>query len=144
MNDANENQYIQSMSNSLESLSICSKPSDGSPKAIKKSPSKSNTKEEIDILEKGLSCLLSQLDRINDQLRYNNLLKQVIADYEEEYKRDLAASLAKSMVASSKKTKDDNSSKTTWVKYYDEEVEAEYFYNHETGEASWVDPNARR
>jgi hypothetical protein len=64
-------------------------------------------------------------------------LRQVIADYEEEYKRELAASLAKSMV---KNLKHDVSSQ--WVKYYDNEVGAEYFYNTETKEASWVDPHA--
>jgi hypothetical protein len=42
------------------------------------------------------------------------------------------------MVGNSKKSKD----KGRWVKYFDNEVGAEYFYNTLTGEASWVDPDA--
>ncbi|KAL3783750.1 hypothetical protein HJC23_004869 [Cyclotella cryptica] len=97
--------------------------------------------------DRGLTCLLSQLARINEQIQYNNSLKKVLADYDEENKRDLAASLAKSTVASGSKccksdgeTKDSKTS--NWTKYYDTAVEAEYFFNHQSGEASWLDPDA--
>ena len=100
------------------------------------SPYKENKSTHLN--DQGLTCLLSQLARVNDQLRYNDSLKQILVDHEEEYKRNLAASLAKSLV----KNKEDKLLESQWVTCYDDEVGAEYFYNQETGEASWVDPNA--
>jgi hypothetical protein len=125
-------QYADSMSASLKSLTIQSSPKTNVTPKMTQSPQPSSH-----LQDEGLTCLLTQLRRVNDQLRHNNALRQVIADYEEEYKRELAASLAKSMV---KNLKHDVSSQ--WVKYYDNEVGAEYFYNTETKEASWVDPHA--
>ena len=100
------------------------------------SPYKENKSAHLN--DQGLTCLFSQLARVNDQLRYNDSLKQILVDHEEEYKRNLAASLAKSLV----KNKEDTPLESQWVTCYDDEVGAEYFYNQETGEASWVDPNA--
>jgi len=112
----------------------------------------------------GLACLTSQLNRINAQIRYLDYFKKSVADAEEECKREMAASLAKSLVASSSDKEDDGRSgrshssiqsnsftaptaypKTStnfdqWVKCWDAEVGAEYFYNNATGEASWLDP----
>jgi hypothetical protein len=34
----------------------------------------------------------------------------------------------------------DQDAKGQWVKQYDTEVQAEYWYNNVTGEASWLDP----
>ena len=94
--------------------------------------------------DRGLTCLLSQLGRINDQIQYNDSLKKVLADYEEENKRALAASMTKSSVSSCSKSNGEiNGPKVSnWKKYYDNEVGAEYFFNHQTGEASWLDPDA--
>ena len=30
-----------------------------------------------------------------------------------------------------------------WKKYRDDEAEANYWYNHDTGEATWLDPSTR-
>ena len=49
----------------------------------------------------GLACLTSQLGRLTAQIRYHDYFKISVADAEEECKRDLAASLAKSLVSSS-------------------------------------------
>ena len=137
---SNQDQFIQSMSQKLQSLTIQDPtltndlPACG-PAKTSHSPYK---EKSTNLNDQGLTCLLSQLARVNEQLRYNDSLKKVLVDYEEEYKRDLAASLAKSLV----KKKDDKPVESRWVTCYDDEVGAEYFYNEETGEASWVDPNA--
>ena len=133
--------YIEHLEATLKSLSIdpTTYTSNDVPKMIQSPQRQSHShKQPSYFQDKGLSCLLQQLGSVNEKIRYNNSLKQALADYEEEYKRDLAASLAKSMMAS---TKDDTPSKGLWVKYYDDEVGAEYFYNTLTGEASWVDPD---
>ncbi|KAL3790177.1 hypothetical protein ACHAWO_012959 [Cyclotella atomus] len=135
-----ESPYIEPMTRALQSLAI-----DGTydqskhtcvPEMIR-SPQKNSHKPSY-LQDKGLTCLIAQLGRVDTKIRYNNSLKQLLIDYEEEYKRELAASLAKSMVGNSEKSKD----KGLWVKYFDNEVGAEYFYNTLTGEASWVDPDA--
>ena len=96
----------------------------------------------------GLACLTSQLGRINAQLRFLDNLKKRVAEAEEHCKRDLAASRAKSLASSS--SSNDNgkshSSQTkpagqdAWERKWDSEVEAEYWFNSVTGEASWLDP----
>jgi hypothetical protein len=86
--------------------------------------------------DEGLSCLLSQLGRTNDEIRRNDLLKKRFAEVEKEHKRELTASLAKSLFSTDSKSEETYQ----WVKQWDQEVGAEYFYNTETGEASWVDP----
>ena len=116
----------------------------------------------------GLSCLLSQLGRINAQIQHLDYLQKCITNEEEAYKRELAATLAKTLVSSSTNNGQESdrsqsnlnhgtgtwspSQSTThpnddskrqfdqWVKCWDDEVGAEYYYNAGTGEASWVDP----
>lgn len=97
----------------------------------------------------GLACLTSQLGRVNAQLRFLDNLKKRVADAEEQSKQDLAASRAKSFVSSSSlnDTGRNHSSQTTspthqdaWERKWDSEVEAEYWFNSVTGEASWLDP----
>lgn len=105
----------------------------------------------------GLACILSQLGRVNAQIRYHDYFKTQVLDTEEQYKRELAASLATSLVSSSpnignematnhdtgvnrKQDANTNSQSDQWVKCYDDEVGSEYYYNLQTGEASWVDP----
>ncbi|KAL7537426.1 hypothetical protein ACHAXR_007817 [Thalassiosira sp. AJA248-18] len=103
----------------------------------------------------GLACLTSQLGRINAQIMCHDYFKRSVADAEEECKRDLAASLAKSLVSSSSigdgrngreyQTSQPNylnaPSMNQWIKKWDPEVGAEYFFNIQTGEASWLDPH---
>ena len=115
------NQYIESMSDALTSLDI-----------------ESRSDQPNFHQDGGLSCFMTQLKRVNNKLIYNDSSNQVFADYEEEDKREIAASLAKSMIASSDVK--DVSKKSKWIKCYDDEIGAEYYYNSETGEASWVDP----
>lgn len=51
--------------------------------------------------DEGLACLTSQLGRINEQIRYLDYVKNSVGHAEEQCRRELAASLAKSLVASS-------------------------------------------
>ena len=99
----------------------------------------------------GLTCLMSQLGRINAQMQYLECFKKRVADAEVECKRDLAASLEKSQAGSSVKGArssranfpggpDDASHSDCWVKCWDAEVGADYYYNNATGEASWLVP----
>jgi hypothetical protein len=104
----------------------------------------------------GLACLASQLRRINAQIMRLERLKERVADAEEWCKDDLtAATSSGGSIDSSSSSKDEapgrNASATTkssldqdakgqWVKQYDTEVQAEYWYNNVTGEASWLDP----
>ena len=95
----------------------------------------------------GLACLTSQLGRVNAQLRFLDKFKKSVAVAEEHCKRDLAASRAKSLASSSLNDNGKSHSSQTkpahqdaWVRKWDEEVEAEYWFNAVTGEASWLDP----
>lgn len=92
----------------------------------------------------GLACLLSQLGRINNQIRHNDAIRKVLSDYVDEYNLQAQALLTKSTVDSDSRAKksDDGDGESHWVRFFDDEVGAEYYYNQETGEASWVDPDA--
>jgi hypothetical protein len=120
-------------------------------------PHRASAQEEPAYLrdDAGLACLTAQLGRINAQARYLEFFKKNVADAEEACKRDLAASLANSLVGLSVNKTGSSQSKSNsvdqpnqdsadnlnqWIKCWDAEVGAEYFYNNITGEASWFDP----
>ena len=104
----------------------------------------------------GLACLASQLRRIKAQIMCLERLKERVADAEERCKEDPTAATSSggsndSSSSSKDKAPGGNASATTkssldqdakgqWVKQYDTEVQAEYWYNNVTGEASWLDP----
>ena len=106
----------------------------------------------------GLACLASQLRRINAQIMRLERLKERVADAEERCMEDLttaATSSSGGSIDSSSSSKDeapgrnatttttsssDQDAKGRWAKHYDTEVQAEYWYNDVTGEASWLDP----
>ncbi|EJK63797.1 hypothetical protein THAOC_15526, partial [Thalassiosira oceanica] len=78
----------------------------------------------------GFRCLTDQLARVRAERRVHEDFKRRLAEAEEEEKRarrEKKASAAK---------------KTTggWVRAFDGEANAEYFYNESTGEASWLPP----
>lgn len=138
--------YIEQIEETLKSLSMDDTANTNFevPKMIQ-SPQrhKGRSHQPSYLQDRGLTCLLKQLGRVNEKIRHNNAMKEILADYEEQYKRELAASLAKSMVASSKTSQEDTAtSKGIWVKYFDESVGADFFFNSLTGEASWVDPDS--
>jgi hypothetical protein len=92
--------YIEPMTRALKSLAIDatsdqSRQNNSVPQMIR-SPQRIHRPY---LQDKGLTCLAAQLGRVNDKIRYNNSRKQVLIDFEEDYKRELAASLAKSIVA---------------------------------------------
>jgi hypothetical protein len=102
------------------------------------------------------SYLASQLRRINAQITCLGMLKERVADAEERCKEDLTAATSSGGSIDSSSSKDEvpggNASATTttssshqdakgrWAKQYDTEVQAEYWYNDVTAEASWLDP----
>ena len=96
--------------------------------------------EEPDFLrnDPGLACLLSQLDRVNQQIEKHEQFKQQKAQ-------------AKKLVEEEKKSKaaatslNDGQTRNTehtieWEKHWDDAVGAEYYFNPKTGEASWLPP----
>lgn len=101
----------------------------------------------------GLAFLTSQLGKIEAQIRYLEQFKRSVTDAEERCLRELAAaSAAKSLVSEEKsdssaeappETDANEKSSSQWVRKWDPEVGAEYFFNLATGEASWLDPRYR-
>ena len=96
----------------------------------------------------GLACLASQLRRINAQIMCLERLKERVADAEGRCKRSIDSSSLKdtapgrnasatTTTSSSDQDAKEGDAKGHWVKHYDTEVQAEYWYNNATGEASW-------
>ena len=92
----------------------------------------------------GLACLTLQLERTNEYIRCLGRLKKSFADAETSLEKSTVSSSSSkdqadrdpSAMTASSSDQDANQ----WVKCYDTEVKADYFYNHVTGEASWLDP----
>ena len=123
-----------------------------------------STKEEPEYIrnDPGLACITSQLGRINAQIRYLDQFKKRVAIAEEECNEGLEAAFRKKSMESSSSANDkaghnendDQSSQANltltpgskennlnqWIRSWDPQVEAEYFFNQATGEASWLDP----
>ena len=74
----------------------------------------------------GLSCLKDQLSRVNDQIQMHEEWKLRVAKAEEESKRDMEAKAAKSNETKTP-LQTTTSTANPWVKYYDDEVGADYW-----------------
>ncbi|KAL7500190.1 hypothetical protein ACHAWT_008286 [Skeletonema menzelii] len=95
--------------------------------------------EEPDFLrnDPGLACLLSQLDRVNQQIHLHERFKQLKAEAEKVVEERKAKAATASL--------NDGQSRHTdhtieWEKHWDDAVGAEYYFNPKTGEASWLPP----
>ncbi|KAL9182144.1 hypothetical protein ACHAXT_012796 [Thalassiosira profunda] len=93
----------------------------------------------------GLACLRSQLGQIDAQIRCLEEFKERVVAAEEACLRELEARKkppATETGAGVAKSKSSNESDamSAWVKKWDSEIGAEYFYNEVTGEASWLPP----
>jgi hypothetical protein len=80
----------------------------------------------------GLACLTAQMQRIDAQLEALAQFKKSVADAEKQ--------CATATSSPDQDVKGDTAEQQEWVKYYDQEVQAEYWFNTVTGEASWLDP----
>jgi hypothetical protein len=94
----------------------------------------------------GLACLASQLRRTNAQIMCLERLKESVADEEEQCRTSIDFSSSKdknkgwNAGAATTTPSSEEDAKKSWVKHYDTKVQAEYWYNSVTGEASWLDP----
>jgi hypothetical protein len=80
----------------------------------------------------GLACLTAQLKRIDAQLEELAQFKKSVADAEKQCKAVVTSSQNQDVKG--------DAAEQEWVKHYDQEVQAEYWFNTVTGEASWLDP----
>ena len=109
--------------------------------------------QSTSVNDPGLACLTSQLGRINAQIRYLDQFKKNVAIAEEEREKSMESS-SSANDKSGHNENDDQSSQANltltsgskenglnqWIRSWDPQVEAEYFFNQATGEASWLDP----
>ena len=96
-----------------------------------------SSEEDPDFIrnDPGLACLLSQLDRVNQQIETHERFKQLVAQakkLEEDRK-------AKAENSNDSRSQNDEPT-VEWEKHWDDAVGAEYYFNPKTGEASWLPP----
>ena len=83
----------------------------------------------------GFRCLTDQLARVRAERKAHEDFKRQLADAEEESCQ--VRSNAARREADEKKSEEATGG---WVRAFDDEANAEYFYNQTTGEASWLPP----
>lgn len=85
----------------------------------------------------GLACLLSQLDRVNQQIKKHERFKQQVLQA-----KQLVEEAANASLNNGRSQKDEPT--VEWEKHWDDAVGAEYYFNPKTGEASWLPPSIKK
>lgn len=88
------------------------------------------------VSDPGFRCLSDQLARVRAERRLFEDFKRRLAGAEEATRREADQKKARER----KKAVAANNTKGNWVRAFDDEANAEYFYNEVTGEASWLPP----
>ena len=108
----------------------------------------STSDEEPEFLrnDPGLACLLSQLERVNQQIEHHELFKAQVVEAEklaEEFKAKAAAASEASALLNDSQLQ--NTTDTDeWETHFDDAVGAEYYFNPKTGEATWLSPPTKK
>ena len=105
----------------------------------------STSEEEPEFIrnDPGLACLLSQLERVNQQIEAHERFKEQVT-----HAKKLAEEEDRKVKAANAAPNDDRSQNdeptVEWEKHWDDAAGAEYYFNPKTGEASWLHPSIKK